>query len=69
MNSLKGTILSNVHGISLPFMKKVGQIFLILGVKLTSMKLLDVGLSERNYIKRGIFTYLIFFLNFCLGGG
>lgn len=67
MNSLKRTILFNVRGISLPFMKKVGQITLILGVKLTSMKPLDVGLSETNDIKRGIFTnffYMLFFGKF-----
>lgn len=64
MNSLKRTILFNVRGISLPFMKKVGQISLILGVKLTSMKPLDVGLSETNDIKRGIFTnfFICYFL-------
>lgn len=64
MNSLKRTILFNVRGISLPFMKKVGQITLILGVKLTSMKPLDVGLSETNDIKRGIFTYFFYMLFF-----
>lgn len=63
MNSLKRTILFNVRGISLPFMKKVGQITLILGVKLTSMKPLDVGLSETNDIREEfsrIFLYVIF---------
>lgn len=45
-------------------MKKVGQITLILGVKLTSMKPLDVGLSETNDIKRGIFTYFFYMLFF-----